>query len=398
MRKEKGITLIALVITIIVMLILVAVTITVAINGGLFSKADDAAKKMQIEADREELQAALLDTMDNDGKVHLIDGTDNAGNTVYGVAHYLDTNTNHEEHWVVNGQSFTKHHKNGDENEFTVTIDANGGFTITYIEPSNSGEEPTEPEEENEGIVPDIEFVEVHAGLIGSVVTVNDIEYVIISTDSENGTIDLMSRHALGSLTLGPNDPNAITNATDLNNDGNISEVERALYSYNNAVEPIVMACVTESGIETVDGKNVISIRSFGNTNIKYTSEGLIGRDEPGWYSGNFSSIINEELKAEDENYLNDDFVTYFRRTAGTAFVASRFVAFEHVPNSKDSYFDRDYIYFGIRSLSGGNNLSSYSLVDYYVDTLNHIHGPNVNYGATCRCVPYSYNKGFINY
>ena len=44
MRSEKGITLVALVITIIVMLILVAVSVTVALNGGLFDTAKDAAQ------------------------------------------------------------------------------------------------------------------------------------------------------------------------------------------------------------------------------------------------------------------------------------------------------------------------------------------------------------------
>lgn len=44
MKGQKGITLVALVITIIVMLILVAVTVTIAINGGLFGTAKDAAK------------------------------------------------------------------------------------------------------------------------------------------------------------------------------------------------------------------------------------------------------------------------------------------------------------------------------------------------------------------
>ena len=44
MKDQKGITLIALVITIIVMLILVAVTIVFAINGGLFSKANSASE------------------------------------------------------------------------------------------------------------------------------------------------------------------------------------------------------------------------------------------------------------------------------------------------------------------------------------------------------------------
>ena len=45
MRSQKGITLIALVITIIVMLILVAVTITMAVNGGLFEYAGRAGTK-----------------------------------------------------------------------------------------------------------------------------------------------------------------------------------------------------------------------------------------------------------------------------------------------------------------------------------------------------------------
>lgn len=43
MKGQKGITLVALVITIIVMLILVGVSITVALNGGLFNTAKDAA-------------------------------------------------------------------------------------------------------------------------------------------------------------------------------------------------------------------------------------------------------------------------------------------------------------------------------------------------------------------
>lgn len=45
MRAQKGITLIALVITIIVMLILVAVTITMAVNGGLFNYATKAGQE-----------------------------------------------------------------------------------------------------------------------------------------------------------------------------------------------------------------------------------------------------------------------------------------------------------------------------------------------------------------
>ncbi|MBO5412702.1 MAG: hypothetical protein J6A29_00025 [Clostridia bacterium] len=53
-RQNKGITLIALIITIIVMLILVAVTITTAINGGLFEKAGEAVGDMQNAINKEQ--------------------------------------------------------------------------------------------------------------------------------------------------------------------------------------------------------------------------------------------------------------------------------------------------------------------------------------------------------
>ncbi len=59
--EEKGITLIALIITIIVMLILVGVTVTVALNGGLFTTAKHAANRTTEEKERELIQAAYSD-------------------------------------------------------------------------------------------------------------------------------------------------------------------------------------------------------------------------------------------------------------------------------------------------------------------------------------------------
>ena len=49
MRDQKGITLIALIITIIVMLILVVVSVTIALQSGLFEAAGDATQKTQDE-------------------------------------------------------------------------------------------------------------------------------------------------------------------------------------------------------------------------------------------------------------------------------------------------------------------------------------------------------------
>ncbi|MBO4816505.1 MAG: hypothetical protein J5507_06440 [Clostridia bacterium] len=71
LKTQNGITLIALIITIIVMLILVGVTINVALNGGLFEKADNAKNLTQKETDKEMLLSAVVATVDGSGNFHL---------------------------------------------------------------------------------------------------------------------------------------------------------------------------------------------------------------------------------------------------------------------------------------------------------------------------------------
>lgn len=78
-KNTKGITLIALIITIIVLLILAAVTINIAMQGGLIGKAKTAADQMQKQADREELLSAIIGAMDySTGKVII-------GNLIYNL-------------------------------------------------------------------------------------------------------------------------------------------------------------------------------------------------------------------------------------------------------------------------------------------------------------------------
>ena len=66
MKGSKGITLIALVITIIVMLILVAVSITMAVNGGLFTHAGKAASATNANIQAEQELANLAPGMSTD--------------------------------------------------------------------------------------------------------------------------------------------------------------------------------------------------------------------------------------------------------------------------------------------------------------------------------------------
>ncbi len=71
MRGQKGITLIALVITIIVMLILVVVSVTVALQGGLFTSAKSAATNTNAEQQAEsQLSNGIINV---DGNLYQID-------------------------------------------------------------------------------------------------------------------------------------------------------------------------------------------------------------------------------------------------------------------------------------------------------------------------------------
>ena len=71
LKTQKGITLIALIITIIIMLILVGVTVSVSLDGGLFSKAKEAGDKTQAAAE-EDILASLVAAamMNSEGKVN----------------------------------------------------------------------------------------------------------------------------------------------------------------------------------------------------------------------------------------------------------------------------------------------------------------------------------------
>ena len=72
LKNAKGITLIALVITIIVMLILVGVTVNTALKGGLFNKTREAAKETTIAKEKEQLTALMAGEYDaSTGKINI---------------------------------------------------------------------------------------------------------------------------------------------------------------------------------------------------------------------------------------------------------------------------------------------------------------------------------------
>ena len=128
MKKEKGITLIALIITIIVMLILVAVTINIAVNGGLMGKAKSAAKETEKQAIYEQIFTSAVYT--DNGKIDV-------AATVAEIAKTLTVNPSsvaagtEEVVVTVNGKHGTYKYKIS-ENEVTIEGETeNGGGSGT---------------------------------------------------------------------------------------------------------------------------------------------------------------------------------------------------------------------------------------------------------------------------
>lgn len=123
MKDQKGITLVALIITIIVMLILVAVTISVALQGGLFDNARRANSKT-IEAQiKEAMVLAKAEVMAD----YYADGTEvNADIYADKVEGYLDEKYKDK---VVASYS---------GNDVSVTVDGTSYGTFTAVPGMNT--------------------------------------------------------------------------------------------------------------------------------------------------------------------------------------------------------------------------------------------------------------------
>ena len=150
-NTAKGITLIALVITIIVMLILVGVTISMALNGGLFGYAKDATtqtkSKMEAESQLASGRIKVGDTWYDspqdyvDGKVSLDqnEGETNNKNLIeFNVVIGNESNQNVTfqaeegmtwEQWL---QSKYNHAINGTTAELATTAFTDGRFGVVY--------------------------------------------------------------------------------------------------------------------------------------------------------------------------------------------------------------------------------------------------------------------------
>ncbi len=338
--NAKGITLIALIITIIVMLILVGVTINVALDGGLFGKAREGANKTQIEADRETLLSAVIGAIgenaevdftvldstlpngfigsngtytskigntfivDEYGNITLADedllsliryflGDNFEGKNIYSLTEggYLDETT------IFKDDKLTIPNASSDLRYLTI-IEPNDGITEFYVYlgyKSKVYKLSTGYEWEETLTAQKVEFVYEPHGREGKLAKYdsNDDgtqEEWMILYDNGND-VEIIPINSMGEkVTIGKDDEEAQGN-TDL---------DRSIYSYNNAIKKLNEYCAS-----LITNNNKISVRSVGSNPNNPSSENsaLYKSDKLAqWYEGRYNGVV----KGADKNYEQD--------------------------------------------------------------------------------------------
>ena len=387
--NSRGITLIALIITIIVMLILVAVTITVALDSGLFGTGKKVAYQTEVREVQEQLEIAkAVKTADNGGKkpsdfgitINDLPISDEL-KTKYGSKLVISKDgtlyydpavvTDEEERtWLeeigINeyagetAGTFEKYilGENLEGRQLTEILDMS---TWTFIDDEKTTDvDETQtlgarlliagPNGDNTKGYAFVEYEDVAykfefdmttmetANLVEAYtkegregkdlgVETGDSQYNgwTIIYDNGDGTVEAVAPTAMGSLTLGNGDETAQTPG-DVDGNGTPNEnIDKAIYSYNNAITRINDYCKNLEGLPTN-----IGVRSVGATTdpIPNLEGNNAYRGMPSDWST--STTYNGKGKIGDESWTEDLLrISYFDKSAiGSEYwVASRYVS-----------------------------------------------------------------------
>ena len=320
-KQEKGITLMALIITIVVLLVLATVAINSVLNDGIISKAQDVANKFnEAQSDEQNMIAEYLNYL-NGGN-----GSNGGGTTEEDLAE-IDL----VERYVLGPE------KTGKSIMEIINIDVDT-FEITFLNDESTiadasvtmhfmffpGTSENIYMEYNNKVykavvnattfqTEDVEMIYKKEGREGQTVEGGTYDGWIILTDRD-GLVEIVSPDTVGELTLGSGDTSVIA-TTDIDGDGTVNdEGDKAILSYNNAITRINNYCKEVMNLENV--------RSVGGTD----------NSAPAYHSTNYDSW-GEDITvdvASGDNQYELDFVklSYFGKLATTEgyYLASRLV------------------------------------------------------------------------
>ena len=353
-KRQNGITLIALIITIIVMLILVGVSVTVALNGGLFTTAKNAVDRTGEEKDREMV---------------LSEGQIEIGGKIYNsYQDYLDKEPESNApdallDYILGEKDETTGQRPGRESSEFFSLN-NGGFieeripdelkdgnltVVTYVGVSTEVVEKTDSEGNTTyeiGINMDFYFTYedtmykfrarlkesgtegptlAEAGVkdlsydttskVGKYVSYDGKDWIVLYDDSENG-LQMISADVIKDennevieYNLGRNDT-TFTESEVTEIDGVVSEksyLEKSMYSYSRAVTTLNKICEDSVTLKAGVIKGVRSVGSNPTTPNEDNSKPFIGSKYtiPGygtstWFEDNLNLQLN---KTEEKTY-----------------------------------------------------------------------------------------------
>ncbi len=394
---SRGITLIALIITIIVMIILVGVTVSVALNGGLFDIAKQAAEETQYQADYEILQVAVVAAMASEEGITQESLQENLPSdwTVTGTGPFTVKSPSGNVFTVRADGSIISQTGEGteDETEFDDLAvlrryflgESGEGKNLNDIEEELWDEEtgkfiddPNTSADESNIIIPDSEkyaplydlieelmedlsdfyyaaFVEYNDGLYAlgfdyDLETIKDVELLYKKTGREgekylldidgDGTeeectilydygegqgIEVIAPSVVGdTLSLGYKssainwEDSSIIEKADLDDDNSLTNTEKAIYSYNYAVEILNDFCKEQVTNGDIPKDNIRSVGT--NPDDPYN-------DETSFYTAEYvQDSYNNVVKVADMNCYQDILrICYYDLNIGESYwLASR--------------------------------------------------------------------------
>ena len=321
--KNKGITLIALVITIIVLLILAGVSIaTLTGQNGILTRASDAKEQTEIASVKEQAQLDIANWVADKMK----NGEDATVDTPEKVKEILE---------AANSSNENKYYKG-----FTDTgITTPSGYEVSYEElyiTSLSGEETSKTAGEVLKVNPDGEEAKDKSPYV----MYNNMLCRVLYNDETHGLqIITADNGVVPSVTLGYGDDKVTVN--DFFYDGSLTlsdNFKKAATSYNNVVNNL-----NERASEYMDEKGIAKdARSLGS--IATLENGKFQEDTSGMYTGTYDYLEtyswNGKFKVADTNYKED--VDQLKAlglnaTSGYTWLASRIVV-------SGSYYSNFYV------------------------------------------------------
>ncbi len=293
-KGKKGITLIALVITIIILLILAGVSIaTLTGQNGLLGKANTAKIETKKASAKEKVQLAVMGSLDNTGEIN-----NNELKTNLNKVEGIDKNTIPE---TITDDIYP----------FTVTIDGyeiqidkNGRVTIIG---ENPGGETTDPADK-ETSAKDVLITNPQAGdEVGKspYVKYNELLCRVLYNDKSHG-IQIITVNNIEDVYLGNKD--TMVGALDFTYSGKATinnDFKKAAASYNNVINNLnnkAKSHMDKNGIST-------DARCLGSAPI-LTSDSKFEDDTANFFSGSQNYLTtyswNNKFKQDDTNYLED--------------------------------------------------------------------------------------------